>query len=303
MEVNLDKRGPIRMSLECRSMYGSLRHVLVRHPKVAFKSQEHVARNWEKLGYTAMPSFEASCSDFDTFVDAIRESGATVHFHDDDRDLGLDSIYVHDPVMTIGNALVVCRMGKEDRSQEPGSMMKLCQKNDWPVLGTIEPPGILEGGDIIWLDEMTLAVGVGYRTNLDGIGQFRQITRDTIGDIIPVPLPHFRGPGDVLHLMSLISPIQARVAVVYRPLLPVPFLDGLLESGFTLIDVPEAEFDTLGCNVLALNPKLSIMADGNPVTRERIEALGIRVITYPPEEISVKGQGGPTCLTRPLERS
>ena len=117
-----------------------------------------------------------------------------------------------------------------------------------------------------------------------------------------MPLPHWRGAGDVLHLMSLISPVDRDLAVVYSPLLPVPFRETLIESGYRLVEVPDEEFDTMGTNVLALGPRECVMIGGNPQTRAALEAAGARVTEYVGHEISVKGAGGPTCLTRPLIR-
>jgi N-dimethylarginine dimethylaminohydrolase len=170
-----------------------------------------------------------------------------------------------------------------------------------PVLGSIEGTGCLEGGDVTWLTPGTLAVGRGYRTNDEGIRQLRELLGTDV-EVVVVPLPHWRGPSDVFHLMSVISPLADDVALVYSPLLPVVFRDLLLERGTTLVEVPDAEFESMGCNVLAVAPRLVVALDGNPETRRRMEAAGVEVHVYQGAEISSKGCGGPTCLTRPLER-
>jgi N-dimethylarginine dimethylaminohydrolase len=170
------------------------------------------------------------------------------------------------------------------------------------VAGAIEPPGQLEGGDVVWLDARTVVVGRGYRTNDEGIRQYRAILGAGI-ELIVVPLPHWRGPGDVFHLMSIISPIDRDLAVVYSPLMPVPFRESLLARGLSLVEVPDEEFDSMGANVLAIAPRTCVMVDGNPITRVRLEASGARVHVYDGAEISLKGGGGPTCLTRPLARA
>jgi N-dimethylarginine dimethylaminohydrolase len=154
----------------------------------------------------------------------------------------------------------------------------------------------------VWFDERTVAVGRGYRTNDAGIEQFRDLLGPGV-DVIVVPLPHYRGPGDVFHLMSIVSPVDEAAAVVYSPLMPVPFREWLCERGVRLIDVPDEEFESMGTNVLALAPRRCVMLDGNPLTRARLEAAGVQVSVYAGSEISVKGGGGPTCLTRPLERA
>jgi N-dimethylarginine dimethylaminohydrolase len=169
------------------------------------------------------------------------------------------------------------------------------------IAGRIEPPGRLEGGDVIWLDPRTVVVGRGYRTNADGIRQLRAILGTRV-EVVEVPLPHWHGPHDVMHLMSLISPIDHGMAVVYSRLLPVPFREWLLDRAIHLVEVPDEEFDSIGTNVLALAPRRCLMLAGNPRTRAALERAGADVVEYEGTEISVKGAGGPTCLTRPLER-
>jgi N-dimethylarginine dimethylaminohydrolase len=155
---------------------------------------------------------------------------------------------------------------------------------------------------VVWIDEKTMIVGRGYRTNAEGIRQVRALLGADI-EVVDVPLPHWRGPGDVMHLMSLLSPVDHDLAVVYSRLLPVPFREWLLARGFSLVEVPDEEFDTMGTNVLALSPRQCVMLAGNPRTRAALERAGCEVLEYRGDEISLKGAGGPTCLTRPLARS
>jgi len=284
-------------------MFAPLKTVLVRHVSDAFQSRSHLAKHWKSFSYTSMPDYERACSDYDLFLEALSSKGARVKFLRNIDPESIDSLYVHDPAETIGEGLVLCRMGKGLRRNESNMIEEFCTENEIPILGKIQSPGLLEGGDIIWLDETTLAVGEGYRSNQDGIEQLTRLSFPIVKNVIRVPLPHWRGRAEVLHLMSLISPIARNIAVVYRPLLPVPFLNELERREYRLIDVPEQEFDSLGCNVLALSSTCCLMADGNPVTRDRIEKEEIEVLVYPAEEISLKGQGGPTCLTRPLLRT
>ena len=117
-----------------------------------------------------------------------------------------------------------------------------------------------------------------------------------------MPLPHYKGPEDVFHLMSILSPVDTNIAVVYSPLMPIAFRDYLLSRNIHLIEVPDEEFESMGCNVLALEPGVCPMVEGNPKTRLMLEEAGCKVIVYKGHEISVKGGGGPTCLTRPLYR-
>lgn len=167
-------------------------------------------------------------------------------------------------------------------------------------LGTIEDPGTAEGGDMFWLDPTTLLVGIGYRTNEAAVEQLRALLSDS--EVIAFDLPHLRGPQACLHLMSFISPLDRDLAVVYLPLMPVRLVQLLLDRGVSFVEVPEEEFEPMGANVLALAPRVGLALEGHPETRRRMEVAGVEVITYAGDDISRKGDGGPTCLTRPLDR-
>lgn len=278
---------------------GSLVSVLVKHPRAAFG---RVGEQWKALNWTEAPEPELAAAQHEAFTALLEADGAEVHQLPADAATGLDSIYVHDSMILTERGAVLCQMGKQGRAGEPEACARWCDRAGVPVLGRIEPPGKLEGGDLIWLDPHTVAVGEGYRTNADGIRQLTALLGDLVDRVIPVPLPHWTGPGDCLHLMSLVSPVDQDLAVVYSPLLPVPFRESLLEAGIELVEVPEQEFATMGANVLATGPRRCIMLDGNSITRERLEAAGATVRTYEGTEISHKGAGGPTCLTRPILR-
>jgi arginine deiminase len=215
---------------------------------------------------------------------------------------GLDSLYVHDPVVMTSAGAVLCNMGKDQRRGEPEALGEFLQGLDIPILGSISGEGRLEGGDVVHFDKNTLAVAEGYRTNREGIEQLQKLTKGLISDFQIVPLPHWNGPADVLHLMSIISPVDQDLAVVYSRLMPVPFREWLIRRGIKLVDVPDVEFETMGCNVLAVSARNCIMLKGNPRTRQMLEDEGAKVWEYEGNEISRKGAGGPTCLTRPLLR-
>jgi N-dimethylarginine dimethylaminohydrolase len=284
-----------------QSEHGLLKRVLLKHPRDAFRDPARIAREWRALNFTAPPDLAKATAEYEAFTDAIRRSGARVDFIRD-GETGLDSIYVRDASIVCDAGVILCRMGKLQREQEPAAQEALFRSLGVRVLGAIEPPGRLEGGDVAWLDRRTLAVGRGYRTNDHGIAQLRRFLGPEI-EVIVVPLPHWRGPGDVFHLMSILSPIDADLALVYSRLMPVPFRELLLDRGFTLLDVPDSEFDSMGTNVLAVAPRRCLMLAGNPRTRALLEAAGAEVIEYVGDEISLKGGGGPTCLTRPLARA
>jgi N-dimethylarginine dimethylaminohydrolase len=192
-------------------------------------------------------------------------------------------------------------MGKSQREGEPDAQGIAFAGWKMPLVGAIRAPGTLEGGDVVWLDERTVAIGRGYRTNDEGIRQFAALVGDDV-EVMTVGLPHWRGPDDVFHLMSILSPVDADLAVVYSPLMPVAFRDLLRDREMTFIEVPDGEFDTMGANVLAVAPRSCVMVAGNPRTRTLLEAAGAEVTVYDGGEISLKGGGGPTCLTRPLIR-
>lgn len=280
-----------------------LTRVAVKHPRDAFIDQATIARQWQELRFTAAPDLDEAVREHDQFVEALSSAGAQVHLLPHDETTTLDSIYVRDASIVCDRGLILCRMGKAQRIEEPAAQERAALAGHIPmtICGRIEPPGRVEGGDVIWLDSRTFVVGRGYRTNADGIRQLRAILGNKV-DVIEVPLPHWQGPDDVMHLMSLISPIDHGMAVVYSRLLPVPFRESLLDRGMHLVEVPDEEFESMGTNVLALAPRRCVMLAGNPKTRAALERAGADVIEYQGTEISVKGAGGPTCLTRPLER-
>ena len=284
--------------------FGTLRTVLLKTPRAAFADQAHVDREWSGLGFTAAPDYRAAEREYASFI-ALLDTGTPVNvvLLDADETTTLDSIYVRDASIVSPGGLILGRMGKPAREAEPAAQRRTSEAWSMKIAGEIVAPGTVEGGDVVWLDDRTIAVGRGYRTNDEGIRQLRAILGDTIDELIVVPLPHWRGAGAVFHLMSIISPVDANLAVVYLPLMPVPFVEQLAARGMQFVEVPDAEFETMGANVLAVGPRDCVMVAGNPVTQARLEAAGARVRTYDGTNISLKGGGGPTCLTRPLSRA
>ncbi len=281
--------------------YGRLRRVALRHPRAAFGGPEVIAASWRELNYLAAPDYGRALTDYDRFADILTGIGAEIDWLPAGEGLTLDSLYVHDSALPGPRGIVLCNMGKPARAHEPAAMGAAFEALGLPIAGRIEGEGRLEGGDLVWFDEATCAVARGYRTNDQGIAQLKALLGPGV-KVVTVPLPHYRGPEDVFHLMSIISPLDADLALVHSPLMPVPFREWLLARGIELVEVAEDELDTLGCNVLALAPRRCLTAAGNPKTRARLEAAGCEVLTYDASEISLKGQGGPTCLTRPLVR-
>ncbi len=290
------------MKFGCQSEVDQIKSLLLKHPKDAFVGQEYIQSQWKELNYLASPDYDKALKEYDNFVEYLKKSISEIYYLPQNDKKGLDSIYVHDPVIITNKGSILCNMGKEKRRAEPSAAGEFLLELGIPILGSITGEGTLEGGDVVWIDERTLAVGLGYRTNEEGIRQLKELTGDFVDEFIVVPLPHWKGPGDVLHLMSLISPVDHDLAVVYSRLLPVPFREWLLRRGIQLLEVPDSEYETMACNILAVSPRKCVMISGNPQTKQMLKDKGIEIWEYGGEEISKKGAGGPTCLTRPLLR-
>ena len=290
------------MSGPAQSDIGALCSLLMKHARDAFRSAATVEASWRALNYLAPPDPGRAADEHDRFAALIEQTGARIHWMPRDDATGLDSIYVRDASIASSQGMILCNMGKKARATEPAAHAEAFRTFGIPVAGAITGEGKVEGGDVVWLDPTTLAAGRGYRTNDEGIRQLREILGAEI-DVVVAHLPHWRGPADVFHLMSILSPIDRDLALVYSPLLPVPFRELLLARGFELVEVPDEEFESMGGNVLALGPRRCLMLDGNPITRKRLEKAGAQVAVFAGEEICRKGSGGPTCLTRPILRS
>jgi N-dimethylarginine dimethylaminohydrolase len=281
--------------------YAPMRRVLLKTPRDAFVSTERIRRQWQQLGYTSEPDLARAIDEHETLVEKLRELGADPQLLPEDDRVGIDSLYPRDAAVICQRGAVLCRMGKKARRVEPVALGEALVGFGIPILGAIESPGTLEGGDVAWIDDQTLVAGRGYRTNDEGIRQLAILLGPEV-EVLRVPLPHWRGPGDVFHLMSMLSPLDEDLLLVYSPLLPVPFRELLIDRGYGLVEVPEEEFGSMGCNVLAVSPRCCIAVSGNPETRARMEKAGVEVHVLDGSEICIKGEGGPTCLTRPIER-
>ncbi|OWZ84762.1 dimethylarginine dimethylaminohydrolase family protein [Natranaerobius trueperi] len=284
------------------SEVNKLRTVLVKHAKDAYVSQKYLEKYWKQYNFLTCPDYERAIEEYEKFLKLLQLNVDDVYFLPEDES-GIDSIYVHDPAVITPKGAILGNMGKENRKKEPDSMGEYLKELRIPIIGQITGNGKLEGGDVVWLDEETVAIGIGYRTNKEGIRQFKQLTKDTVKEVIEVDLPHLNGPQECIHLMSLISPIDNDLAVVYSKFMAVSFREYLLERGYKLVEVSDYEFHTQACNVLAIAPRKCIMLSGNPETRDKLEKEGVEVLTYIGDEISHKGMGGPTCLTRPIFRT
>lgn len=290
------------MRYGCQSMVGKIDTIIIKHPEEAFISQENLNQKWKPFNYVSCPDYEKSLKEYSRFEEIIQEHVENVHYLPKDDNTGLDSTYAHDTCKITSKGAIMFTVGKELRRGETGATKKFLEGIGVPILGEISGEGTMEGGDVVWLDEKTVAVGRGYRTNYEGIRQFRELTKDVVDEFIVVELPHGDGPDECLHLMSVISMVDHDLAVVYSKLMPVSFRDLLIERGIELIEVDDAEYANLGSNVLALAPRVCVMPAGNPKTREKLEKAGAKVFEYEGHDISFKGTGGPTCLTLPVTR-
>lgn len=291
------------MTYGCQSMVAPIKRLLLKHPKDAFINQQNIQAQWQELNYLDCPKYEKALDEYQRFTDLLQKQVDEIHYVPQNQKTGLDSIYVHDPVIVTKQGAILCNMGKKKRGTEPQVIREFLQELDVRILGAISGSGRLEGGDVVWMDERTIAVGQGYRTNAEGIRQLGELTKDFVDEWIAVPLPHWQGPDDVLHLMSIISPIDHDLAVVYSRLMSVPFREWLIARGIKLLEVPDSEYESMGCNILTVAPRKCIMLSGNPQTKKMLENEGVEVREFKGKEISRKGAGGPTCLTRPLLRA
>ncbi len=279
-----------------QTMVAPLQTVLVRRPDEAFSVDDP-----DKWHYTSRPDLVEAQKEHDAFVNTLNQAGIEVAYHPISMPDHADAIFVHDPVIISDQGAITLRMGKPLRRGEEEAIGMALESLGVPIHYRLHGDALAESGDLLWIDEKTLAVGLGFRTNPEGLRQLSEALGPDI-EIIPVHLPYFQGKDACLHLMSFISLLDYDLAVVYLPLMPVPFWQLLKERGYRMVEVPEEEFWSMAPNVLALAPSKCLMLEGNPITKQRLEAAGCEVLTYKGEEISLKAEGGATCLTRPILR-
>jgi N-dimethylarginine dimethylaminohydrolase len=275
-----------------RSMSAPLRRVLVRRPSV---TGDFAAAAWRA------PDPVLLARQHEAFGQLLTDLGCAVEVAPAAEGL-VDATYVRDPGLVTGAGAVLFQMVKPAREAEPALLGGGFTAVGVPVMARLAGAARADGGDFIWLDQRTMLAGRSYRTNAEGLRQLAQILAAEGASLESVDLPHDRGPGHVLHLMSLISPVADDLAVVYPPLAPVALMQTLAERGVRVVAVAAEEYETMGCNILAVEPRLLVMLNGNPRTRAALESAGCEVHGYDGSEISLKGDGGPTCLTAPIWR-
>jgi N-dimethylarginine dimethylaminohydrolase len=283
-------------------MVEKLRRVVVKPPQAAFRSRERIQVEWESLGYHAAPDLDIATREHDEFLRLLKASGADVLELPIDDETSLDSIYAHDSLFVCDAGAIVLQTGKPARRGEASAYRRALEGWGIPIMGAVSGDATAESGDMVWIDAATLAIGRSLRTNQAGINSIRDLLSALGVSVVEAHLPYGNGAAEVLHLMSMISMVDDDLAVVYSPLMPVPLRELLIQRGIELLEVAPSEYLTLGCNVLALGPRDLVMIAGNPQTQRLLERAGCRVQTFAGDEIAVKGDGGPTCLTRPILR-
>ena len=278
-----------------QSMTSELRDVLVKRPGRAFGG----AFDDPAHGYLHPVDLDAAQQEHDVFTEVLASLGPTVHVLDDELDDDPDLVYTFDSLLVTDAGTIPLRPGKPNRQGEPALLEAWTSARGIPTVGRVEAPGTIEGGDTFWLLPDLLCIGRTLRTNSSGVDQLKRLVG---GDVRVYDVPYGNGPADLIHLLSVISPVADDLAVVYLPLLPVGLWELLQDLEVRLVNVPDDEFPTLGCNVLAVRPGVVIMAEGNPKTASALSAAGCDVHTYPASEIGINGSGGPTCMTRPILR-
>jgi dimethylargininase len=272
-----------------------LRRVYVRAP------EPDAAGAWRAYGWHAAPDAARAAKEHEALREALEDAGAEVVVGRTPSGGNPDAIYVYDPVLVTDAGTILLRPGKTGRRGEPELARADLEAAGVPVVAALGEPALAEGGDLCWLDARTLLAGIGYRTNAAGVEALRELMPGV--DVVAFDLPHAGGPEACTHLLSFVSMLDVDLAVAYLPQLPVRLVQLLAERGVRIVEVPDEEAATMGPNVLALAPRVALALEGNPATRSRMEREGVDVRTYRGEWISLAGDGGPTCLTRPLERA
>jgi N-dimethylarginine dimethylaminohydrolase len=284
-------------------MVGALQRVLVSSPRTAgWNRPEQVAR-WRDLGFHHAPDFVTAQAQHEILCRELQMAGAEVIGLPPADDLSLDAVYAHDASLATDFGLITMRPGKTNRISEAAQHGSFCQQLGIPTFGEIVAPGTTEAGDIVWLDSTTLLIGHGYRTNAAGIAQMRALLAPKGVEVLSAPLPYGPGPSACLHLMSLISLLDERTALVDLSWLAVETVELLRTRGFQWIEIDPSERETLACNVLALGGRGLLAIEENSKTNDRLRDAGFDVRTFPGSELCINGSGGPTCLTRPLLRT
>lgn len=287
----------IARTFGAQNMVSQLRKVMLRTPDQAFYGADPL--RWH---YTSQPDKAGALEEHADLCDTLRRAGVEVIMHDTTLPDHADAIFCFDPAIVTNYGAIILHMGKPLRVGEEDAIAQSMQKAGIPILGRLTGSARAEGGDTMWVDDNTLMIGVGFRTNYEAVRQIREMLTPHGVEVISYDLPYYTGPEACLHLLSFISMVDHNMAVVHLPLMPTAMYQELKRRNFTLIEIPASEYDTMATNVLAIAPKVCLMLDANPITAGLLADAGCEVLTYRGNEISLKAEGGPTCLTRPILR-
>jgi N-dimethylarginine dimethylaminohydrolase len=281
-----------------QSMTDPLHRVLVKTPGAAFGG----AFDDPAFGYLHAVDLDLARRQHDAFLILLADLGVRIDELGAENDVDPDLVYVFDPALVSDRGMIPLRSGKPNRLGEEAVLEAWANEQDIPIAGRVQGPGTVDGGDTFWLRPDVFCIGRSLRTNREGARQLADIV-GAGSDVHDFDVPYGEGPEFCLHLLSLISPVADDLAAVYLPLLPTGLFELLVDHGVGLVPVPAEEYDTLGCNILAVRPGVLIVVDGNPTTRRMLEARGCEVHAFDGSEICRNGSGGPTCLTRPILRT
>ena len=285
----------------CNSMVGRLHRAAVCSPLAARWDDPRTASRWRELGFHHPPDAATAQAQHEKLCAHLQSAGAEV-VSMPSANLSLDAVYVHDPSLPTSFGAIILNPGKPNRVPESQAHRTFFTSLGLPILGGVTPPGTAEAGDMVWLDGRTLLIGQGFRTNATGIAQIRDLLAPHAVEVISAPLPYGPGPAACLHLMSLISLLDERTALVDLPCLAVETVELLRSHGYNLIEIDYSERETLACNVLSLGQGRLLAIAENKKTNQTLCDAGFKVATFPGSELCINGSGGPTCLTRPLVR-
>ena len=281
--------------------YSQIKEVAIRSPLFSFINNGKLLREWKALRFHSKPDFNQAIIEYNYFKDLLQNDGISIIDLPSSKLLTIDSIYARDSIVISKKGLILCNMGRSSRTPEASENFNSLKSHGYKIAGQIKSPGTLEGGDFIWIDDQHAAVGLGPRTNKEGIRQLKKLLGSSV-ELHVVDLPKPSHPDDVLHLMSIISPLDKNLALIYRPFMPYTFINWLSELDISFVEVSDEEYPLMGCNVLATSPRSIIMLEQLPLVQSQLERAGCEIRLYKGMEISRKGEGGPTCLTRPLKR-
>ncbi|MBZ9821185.1 dimethylarginine dimethylaminohydrolase family protein [Mesorhizobium sp. CA4] len=283
-----------------QSMAAPLRRVLMR-------SAANAMRDADRAAWHYGPGFNPAkaAAQHAALAELVVASGAEIEWIEDKADGLSDSVFTHDPSLMTDRGALILSMGKPLRAKEPSLHEETYKRLGIPILGRVEAPGQVEGGDCVWVDARTLAIGRGVRTNQEGIQQVANLLTPLGISVYGFDLPLWQGEEACLHLMSVISPLADDLALVYSPLLPAPFYQMLKARGIRLVEGHPQEFaasNGLSLNVLPTSPLKVIAVAGFPKTKAAMEAAGCTVEIFEADALCIACEGGPTCLTRPILR-